>query len=124
LTLLTEYKGGANGIGAATTQLLYEQGANVVFGDLDQVAGNKLVQQLTSDSPPRVHFMKTDVTDYQSLLALFEFAFEKYGRIDHALPFAGIVEIGNWFDPSLDLSSIKKVIHAIRNEPIRKVLTL
>jgi hypothetical protein len=33
------------------------------------------------------------------------------------------MEIGNWFDPSLDLPSIKKVIHAIRNEPIRKVLT-
>lgn len=124
LTLLTGYKGGANGIGAATTQLLYEQGANIVFGDLDRVAGNKLVRQLTSDSSPRVHFVKTDVTDYQSVLELFAFAFEKYGRIDHALPFAGIVEIGNWFDPSLDLASIKKVIHAIENgPPIGMVLT-
>jgi NAD(P)-dependent dehydrogenase (short-subunit alcohol dehydrogenase family) len=110
--------GGANGIGAATTQLLYEQGANVVFGDLNEDAGNKLVQQLSSDSAPRVNFLKTDVANYESLLALFEFAFEKYGRIDHALPFAGIVEIGNWFDPSLDLSSIRKVIHATKNQPI------
>ena len=67
------------------------------------------MQQLYSQRAGACDFVKTDVTDYQSLLALFQFAFDKYGRIDHAMPFAGIVERGNWFDPSDDLSSVKKV---------------
>ena len=67
------------------------------------------MQQLDSQRAGGCDFLKTDVSDYQSLLALFQSAFDKYGRIDHAMPFAGIVERGNWFDPGDDLSSVKKV---------------
>lgn len=89
--------------------MLHEYGAYVVFGDLDETAGTKLVQRLEPEEARNCHFLATDVTDYQSLLALFDFAFDRYGRIDHAMPFAGIVELGNWFDPGNDLSSVKKV---------------
>ena len=47
-------------------------------------AGIKLVQQLKSDGVSSCDFWKTGVTDYQSLLALFQFAFDKYGHIDLA----------------------------------------
>jgi NAD(P)-dependent dehydrogenase (short-subunit alcohol dehydrogenase family) len=53
--------------------------------------------------------VKTDVTDYESLLRLFEAAWEKFGRVDIAISNAGLQEAGNWFDPSLDLESLKAV---------------
>jgi hypothetical protein len=34
---------------------------------------------------------------------------DTYGRIDHAIAGAGITEIGNVFDPALDMESIRKV---------------
>jgi len=51
--------------------------------------------------------VKTDVTDYDSIINLFEVAREKYGRVDIAISNAGITEKENWLDPNLDLSSIK-----------------
>ena len=54
--------------------------------------------------------MKTDVTDYDSIINLFEVARTKYGRVDIAISNAGITEKENWFDPNLDLTSIKTVV--------------
>lgn len=54
--------------------------------------------------------MKTDVTDYNQVVDLFEFAFAKYGRVDIAISNAGIQEIGEWFDPLLDMESVK-IVH-------------
>ena len=53
--------------------------------------------------------MKTDVTDYDSVLNLFAVAWKKYGRVDIAISNAGIQEIGNWFDPGLNIESLKTV---------------
>ena len=50
-----------------------------------------------------------DVSRYDNNLDLFRTAFEKYGKVDHALAIAGIVEQGNWFDPALTMESVKKV---------------
>lgn len=46
-----------------------------------------------------VTFVKTDVTDYASVLALFRAAWDAHGRIDHAVSNAGLVEIGQLFTP-------------------------
>ena len=59
--------------------------------------------------PPRVVFQSTDVTNYQSVLALFDLAFKTYKRIDHVVSAAGIVEIGNWFDFGLTLQTVRQV---------------
>ena len=53
--------------------------------------------------------MKTDVTDYDSVLKLFDTAWKKYGQIDIAISNAGIQEVGNWFDPALDLDGVLAV---------------
>jgi len=52
--------------------------------------------------------VSTDVTSYDSLLALFDKALELYGRVDIAISNAGIIEQPGWFDPSLDLDSIRQ----------------
>ncbi|KAJ5231938.1 Short-chain dehydrogenase/reductase SDR [Penicillium citrinum] len=114
--------GGANGIGASLVQQCLESGANVCFGDLDNIAGDRLLRHCQQKFPteesnqsPRAVFQTTDVTNYQSVLALFDYGFKTYKRIDHVVSAAGIVEIGNWFDFGLTLQTV-------RETPTHKVL--
>jgi NAD(P)-dependent dehydrogenase (short-subunit alcohol dehydrogenase family) len=114
--LLILNTGGANGIGASLVQHCLESGANVCFGDLDNIAGEGLLRRFQgithpeeAGQPPRVLFQTIDVTNYQSVVALFDLAFNTYKRIDHVVSAAGIVEIGNWFDFGLTLESIREV---------------
>ncbi|KAK3117312.1 hypothetical protein LTR53_001429 [Teratosphaeriaceae sp. CCFEE 6253] len=69
-----------SGIGLATTELLLELGATVVSGDVNP--------------PPVEHsqlsYVKTNVTQWSDLVALFDRAKQRYGRIDHAFANAGI----------------------------------
>ena len=51
----------------------------MIFGDLDDEAGENLSSALNSN---HVHFLKTNVTSYRDNLALFRFALNKYQRVD------------------------------------------
>ena len=85
--------------------MLFEAGASVVFGDMDTKNGELLVEDIRSQE---VLFMKTDASKYEDNIALFKTAYEKFGKVDHAMSIAGIVEQGNWFDPSFTIESIEK----------------
>ena len=50
-----------------------------------------------------------DVTKYGDNLALFQFAFKEFGRVDHAISIAGVVEQGNILDPNLTIESVQEV---------------
>ncbi|KAL7275811.1 hypothetical protein RUND412_001243, partial [Rhizina undulata] len=102
--------GGATGIGATTISLLHDLGAYVVMGDTNSEAAEALVAPMKN-----VHFVKTDVTDYKSVHALFQKAYSLYNRIDVTISNAAVVEIGNMFDPDL-------TEEAIANEPPMRVL--
>jgi NAD(P)-dependent dehydrogenase (short-subunit alcohol dehydrogenase family) len=104
--LLRLHVGGGNGIGAATVEILCGLGAKVVFGDVQNVAGEKLVKKLSSST---VKFVKTDVTKYGDLIELFDTALQTFERIDCAISNAGVAEFGNWVNPELDLEGIKQV---------------
>jgi len=70
-------------------------------------AAEALVAQLSnSDSASRVTFVECDVTKYDDIYKLFRTAYDKYGRIDHAVSCAGIFEQGAWFDPALTIESV------------------
>jgi NAD(P)-dependent dehydrogenase (short-subunit alcohol dehydrogenase family) len=89
-----------------------QQGAYVCFGDVAEDAGNQIAQSLCSSgslSTPQAIFQHTDVTSYQSVLGLFDLALETYGHVDHAVAGAGIMEIGNLFDPALTLETVREV---------------
>ena len=60
-------------------RLLHEVGAYVIFGDLDDEAGESLSSALSSN---HVHFLKTDVTSYKDNVVLFRLALDKYERVD------------------------------------------
>lgn len=88
------------GIGAATVKLLVEQGAKVVFGDVNVAVAQDLSASIT--------FSECDVTKYDDIYQLFRKAYDQFGRIDHAISCAGIFEQGNWFDPNYTIDSIKE----------------
>lgn len=95
--------GGASGIGLSTISVLNQKGAIVVFGDIS--SGEAIAKDFDQD----VDFVKTDVTKYADLLALFDLALKKYGRVDCAISNAGAMEQGNWVNPDLDLEGIREV---------------
>ncbi|KAL4994046.1 hypothetical protein BDV10DRAFT_199066 [Aspergillus recurvatus] len=104
--------GGANGIGASLVEYAVQTGAYVCFGDVSAQAGEAIAKTVNANSPsspPRAVFVQTDVTNYGSVLSLFDRAIQVYGHVDHAVAGAGIVEIGNVFDPALDMQSIREV---------------
>jgi NAD(P)-dependent dehydrogenase (short-subunit alcohol dehydrogenase family) len=103
--LISPISGGSNGIGAATVERLCNLGAKVVFGDIQAEAAEKQAQKLSTFP---VKFVRTDVTKYEDLIALFDTALKTFRKVDCAISNAGVVEIGNWVDPDLDLESIKK----------------
>lgn len=106
------YQGGANGIGASLVELCCQHGAYVCFGDVDTASGEQLARKLSAKTPeskPRASFLTVDVSNYQSNLQLFRTALKTYGKIDHAVAAAGIVEIGNWFDPTLTVENVEEV---------------
>lgn len=88
--------------------LLHKHGALVVFGDVNQTRGKALAENLNSgarDANP-VFFEPCDVPEYADVYGLFKVAYDKHGRVDHAIPCAGILEQGNWFDPDLTIESV------------------
>lgn len=105
--VITNCAGGANGIGAATVRYLVDSGAQIVFGDYDQAAGDKLVQSF-SNSSTRPIFVQMDASSYEDNLKLFRTALDKHGRVDHAVACAGIIERGKWFDPELTIETVEK----------------
>jgi len=99
--------GGANGIGAATVGVFHKRGALVVFGDLDSASGEKVSSQYDGK---KVQFLRTDVTKYEDNLALFRLALKTYGRVDHAMGIAGIMEQRNIFDSGLTIEDVEQVL--------------
>jgi NAD(P)-dependent dehydrogenase (short-subunit alcohol dehydrogenase family) len=79
--------GGASGLGAGTARLLASAGANVVLGDMNGQAGERIAAELGS----RARFAPTDVTDESHVQALVELACQTFGRLDGAVNCAGIV---------------------------------
>ncbi|KEF51188.1 uncharacterized protein A1O9_12802 [Exophiala aquamarina CBS 119918] len=111
--------GGAQGIGAAAVTQLFESGAHVFFGDWDEVKGSKLVEQLrasSSSSGGSVTNLKVNITDYDSLLSLFDAAYEKHGQIDMAICCAAVTERPGYWEPNkLDLKSVREKPTGIAN---------
>lgn len=95
--------GGASGIGEGYVRVARAHGANVVFGDRDQVLGNKVAEAHGAT------FVPTDVTSYADQLNLFATALQKYGQVDHAIANAAIYEPDSWFSETADLESVQEV---------------
>lgn len=78
--------GGASGLGEATARMLVTQGARVVLADLNQQAGDSLVQALGQGA----RFCQTDVTDEAQMQAAVDTAVSAFGHLDGLACCAGI----------------------------------
>ncbi|MGW4095573.1 MULTISPECIES: 3-oxoacyl-ACP reductase [unclassified Mycobacterium] len=76
--------GGASGIGLATGRRLRAEGATIVVGDIDPVAGEAAAEELDG------LFVGVDVSDQDAVDQLFDTAAATFGSVDIAFNNAGI----------------------------------
>ncbi len=82
--------GGASGLGEACIRNLVKGGAKAVILDLDQARGEKLVSELGNN----VIFVKTDVTNEESVQAAIQKSIEAFGGVNVVINCAGIGDPG------------------------------
>lgn len=81
--------GGSDGIGKATALKFSKEGASVVIADINEDRGQALVSEIVEAGGNAI-FMKTDVTNFNEVEKLVEFAVDTYGTIDIMFNNAGI----------------------------------
>jgi len=84
--------GGAAGIGKATAEKFYAEGAKVIICDLNQAAGDALVAQLGENAK----YYQVNVTDRQAVQAFVDQVVEEFGRVDVLINNAGITKDGQF----------------------------
>jgi len=87
--------GGAQGFGAGIAEALFRLNANVVIADLNEETGNKFVTSLQSpDFKNKAIFIRTDVSDPESVKSLIERTVSEFGGLDLIVSNAGILKAG------------------------------
>jgi NAD(P)-dependent dehydrogenase (short-subunit alcohol dehydrogenase family) len=79
--------GAANGIGAATTRRLHQEGAKVALLDVDQAGGKALADRLGAE---RALFVACDVTVEEQAAAAVGATVDHFGRVDVLVNNAGV----------------------------------
>ena len=74
--------GAAGGIGEAYARALAAEGASVVVADLDEAKGEATAADIASAGGGAVVFVKVDVSDPASTLAMADATLERFGGID------------------------------------------
>lgn len=77
--------GGGRGIGKATAKQFIEEGATVVIAEFDDISGRATANELGA------HFIKTDVSNEDSVIELFSSVKSKFGHLDILVNNAGIL---------------------------------
>ena len=81
--------GGAVGIGEADCLLFSKEGAKVVVGDINQTAGEKLVEKIKSDGYEAI-FVKLDISKEEDWKKALDTTINTYGKINILVNNAGI----------------------------------
>jgi len=98
--------GGAQGFGAGIAEALYALKVNMVVADLNEEAGLKFVLELNKQkSSNRAVFIKTDVSDPESVRNLIISTVREFGGLDIMISNAGILRAGGLDEMEPDLFS-------------------
>jgi NAD(P)-dependent dehydrogenase (short-subunit alcohol dehydrogenase family) len=81
--------GGGSGMGRATTLRFLDEGASVVFGDLNEETANDTLE-LAGEHEKHVRFIRTDVAVESDVEAMIALAVAEFGRLDVVFNNAGI----------------------------------
>ncbi len=79
--------GGSSGLGAATATMIVENGGRVLLADVKEAEGQARAETLGKNA----HFVRTDVTDGESVQRAVETAQARFGNLRGAVNCAGIV---------------------------------
>jgi 3(or 17)beta-hydroxysteroid dehydrogenase len=93
--------GAASGLGEADALLLAKEGAKVVVADIDEVKGNKVVEEIRREGGKAI-FVKHDVTSEKNWENLIEKTLSEFGKLDILVNNAGIQIIKEVEDISLE----------------------
>jgi len=87
--------GGAQGFGAGIADEFFKEGANLVIADENSKIGTALVEKYNSQSKPnQAFFVKTDVSELESVENLVTSTVMHFGGIDVMISNAGILRAG------------------------------
>ncbi len=89
--------GASSGIGLAIAKLYLEEGATVVFSDVNESGA-----QIVADLGEKASFVKCDVSDPVAVDNLVNGTVEKYGKLDIMVNNAGIGALGSALDCTND----------------------
>ena len=78
--------GGGSGLGAATARLLAQNGARVALADVDEEAGEQMASRIGNGA----RFVRTDVTDEESVQDALGSVVEAFGSLNGVVNCAGI----------------------------------
>ncbi|WAH37848.1 SDR family NAD(P)-dependent oxidoreductase [Alicyclobacillus dauci] len=101
--------GGAGGIGHASAKLLASQGARVIVADINPEAGEASAEDIRQ-AGFEVRFHEVDVTDYDSVEKLVQFATDTYGQLDIMFNNAGIFSDGSKNLMDMPIEQYKRMI--------------
>ena len=89
--------GAANGVGRAVAMRMADEGADVVVSDIDQLAGEAVVEEIEALGRT-AHFIKTDMSSVESIRKMVSAAVNRFGQIDLLSNNVGITRIQGLFD--------------------------
>jgi len=100
--------GGASGLGEANVRMFVKQGGNAVIADINEDRGQQLAQELGD----AVRFVRTDVSNEESVRNAVQVAQEQFGNLRVAICCAGIGTVGKMLSRRgpLDLDIFQKTI--------------
>jgi NAD(P)-dependent dehydrogenase (short-subunit alcohol dehydrogenase family) len=82
--------GGTTGVAKQVVIELVKAGYNVVFGDISSIEAAEHFLGTLGEYSGEAHFVPTDVAKVGDCKNLFDFAYNKFGRIDGFYSYAGI----------------------------------
>lgn len=87
--------GAAQGFGQGIAESFFQEGANVVIADLNDVKGTQLVNQLNKENRAnKAFFVKCDVSNAASVEEMVNLSIIRFGGIDTLISNAGILRAG------------------------------
>lgn len=74
--------GGGSNIGRAIVLAFAEEGANITIGDIDTAQAARVADLALAKGAAGAQVIKTDVTDFEQVKAMFAAAVDKFGTVD------------------------------------------
>ncbi len=96
---VTIVTGSGQGIGRALAEGFAKEGSKVVIVDINEEKGNETVDYIKSQGGEAI-FVKTDMTNVESIANMVKTVEETYGQIHHLLNVAGVCKQEDIFDSS------------------------